>query len=107
MTLNRLERSRVTKLILAIVVLLALTAGLLSSIRLTSPAPAYPLDDTYIGMAMARNLAFHGVWGVTRYAFSSSGSSPLFVLLLAACYRITGVNEWWPLVLSIGFAVLA
>ena len=53
----------------------------------------YPIDDTYIHMAMAKNFALHGVWGVTRYAFSSSTSSPLFTLLLAVLYFVTGVHR--------------
>ncbi|HTW47999.1 MAG TPA: hypothetical protein VMD92_08625 [Acidobacteriaceae bacterium] len=60
----------------------------------------YALDDTYIGMAMAKNLALHGVWGVSPFGFSSSDSSLIFPLLMAAAYRITGVNLYAPLVLS-------
>lgn len=60
----------------------------------------YPLDDTYIGMAIAKNLALHGVWGVSRYSFSSSDSSVLFPLLLAGTDRLVGVNQYEPLVLS-------
>lgn len=26
----------------------------------------YPLDDTFIHLAMAKNFALHDVWGVTR-----------------------------------------
>src|SRR5215471_6148903 len=60
----------------------------------------YPLDDTYIEMAMAKNIATHGVWGVSPYEFSSSASTPLYVLLLAITYRLFGVNEYAPLLLS-------
>lgn len=67
----------------------------------------YAMDDTYITMAMARNLALHGVWGVTPYAFSSSNSSPIFPLLVAAAYRIFGVNRFAPLVLSWIFGLLS
>ena len=66
----------------------------------------YPLDDTYIHMGMAKHLATHGVWGVTRYQFSSSSSSPLWTLTLAAAYVATGVHDVTPLVLNIAFAVL-
>ena len=60
----------------------------------------YPLDDAYIGMAIAKNLALHGVWGVSRYGFTSADSSLLFPLLMAAVYQIAGVNEVAPLAIS-------
>lgn len=64
----------------------------------------YALDDAYIHMAMAKNLAQHGVWGVTRYAFTSSSSSPLWTLMLSISYLVFGARELTPLVLN---AVLA
>lgn len=60
----------------------------------------YPVDDAYILMAMAKNLAQHGVWGVTQYGFTGSSSSLLFPLLIAGLYRMFGVNDFAPLVLS-------
>jgi len=66
----------------------------------------YPLDDTYIHMGMAKNLATHGVWGVNRYHFSSSSSSPLWTLTLAGAYLVTGVREATPLILNLIFAGL-
>ena len=57
----------------------------------------YPLDDTYIHMAIAKNAALHHVWGVTRYDFTSSTSSPLWTLLLALTYASVGVNALAPL----------
>ena len=65
----------------------------------------YPLDDTYIGMAIAKNFALHGVWGVTRYEFTSADSSLLFPLLLAGLYRIFGVNAIAPIALSWTFGL--
>jgi hypothetical protein len=63
----------------------------------------YPLDDVYIAMAMAKNLALHGVWGVSSHGFTSSSSSILYILLLAGVYRIAGVSEWTPMVLALLF----
>jgi hypothetical protein len=60
----------------------------------------YPIDDTYIMMAMAKNLTLHGVWGVSSYGFSSSSSSILYPLILAGAFRVSGVNEFVPCVLS-------
>ncbi len=62
------------------------------------------MDDTYIHMAIAKNVALHGVWGVTRYAFTSSTSSPLYTLLLALAYLVTGIHEVTPLLLNLAAA---
>ena len=67
----------------------------------------YALDDPYIHMAIAKNLALHGVFGLTRYEFSSSTSSPLWTLLLAASYRLVGVKDWVPGIWAVGFAFSA
>ena len=42
------------------------------------------VDDTFITLAYARNLAFHGHWGLLADATSNSATSPANVLALAA-----------------------
>jgi hypothetical protein len=64
----------------------------------------YALDDAYIHMAIAKNLAQHGVWGVTRYEFSPAASSILWPLILALCRWLFGLDDFAPLVLNIIFA---
>lgn len=49
---------------------------------------------------MAKNFALHGVWGVSPYEFTSSTSSPLYVLLLSGIYRLIGPSQYAPLFLS-------
>lgn len=61
----------------------------------------YGVDDAYIHMAMAKNLALHGVWGMTPYEFTQSSSSSLWTLLLSGTYFISGVSEYTPFIMNI------
>jgi hypothetical protein len=63
----------------------------------------YNLDDAYIHLAIAKHIVQNGVWGVTPYEFSSSSSSILWPVLLAAVFKIFGVRE----ILPLGIAVAA
>ncbi len=73
---------------------------------LTGGQLIYPLDDTYIHMAIAKNVALHGVWGVSPDHFTATSSSPLWTALLSLAYLLTGVHDVTPLVLNTVFAVL-
>lgn len=68
----------------------------------------YALDDAYISMAIARNLAEHHTWGVHAGEFSSLASSIAWVLLIAGAYCFTDVaaREMIPLALNFFFAAL-
>ena len=90
----------------ALALLVAIYVGLLAvSVVRNDGHLVYALDDAYIHMAMAKNLATHGVWGVTPNGFTSSSSSPLWVLLLAVSYRLLGVTHLVPLLLNAIFAI--
>lgn len=69
----------------------------------------YPLDDAYIHLSMAKNFAEFGVWGITRYEFSSTTSSPLFTFLLAILIKVFGNWVYLPLVANsiAGIALLS
>ncbi|MGW4486357.1 hypothetical protein ACWEOE_21230 [Amycolatopsis sp. NPDC004368] len=41
------------------------------------------IDDTFITLSYARNLAFHGHWGLIELGTSNTATSPLSVLVLA------------------------
>jgi len=88
--------------------LLLLWAGLAISLALCLGSSGghlvYPLDDPYIHMAMAKNFARHGVWGVTRFEFSFSSPSPLWTALVSAAFLVFGTSVWVPLVIN---AILA
>ncbi|MCJ8152479.1 hypothetical protein MKJ01_01725 [Chryseobacterium sp. SSA4.19] len=57
----------------------------------------YVLDDAYIHLAMAKKFALYEVWGVTKYHFSSTSSSPLFTFLLSILIKVFGDEDSLPL----------
>lgn len=62
---------------------------------------AYPADDTYIHMAIARNLAQNGTWGVNAGQFAAASSSPLWTLLVAGCFKVCGIHTSIPFILAV------
>ena len=94
----------------ALIILLAATTVLgVAMVGASGGHLVYPLDDTYIQMAIAKNLAAHGTWGVTRFEFSGAGSSPLWPLLIAVLDRVTGLGARLPLIVNVlaGVTVVA
>ena len=88
------------------VLLLALVAGFVFfSSQKNDGKYIYPVDDAYIHMAISKNLAHHGVFGVTKHEFSATSSSVLHTLLLALLFKIFGAHEIIPLLMNLGFAV--
>lgn len=59
----------------------------------------YALDDAYIHMGLARQVAEHGVWGVGD-GFASAASSLLWPSILAVVYWLKGPDGLTPLVLE-------
>ncbi len=93
-------------LLVSVVVFLAsLAAALRAGLQGTDGRLFYALDDAYIHMAVARNLAEHGVWGVTAFQFSSASSSLLWTFGLGVAYAVLGVREWVPLALNVAFSL--
>jgi hypothetical protein len=93
----------------AVVTYLAVVIALAAAITAkTGGTLVYPLDDTYVHMAIAKHTAVDGVWGVTSEHFTSASSSPLWTALLAVTYAIFGVSDAAPLALNvvIGIALL-
>jgi len=64
----------------------------------------YPLDDTYIHLALARDLAVHHVWGLNPFQFASASSSPGWTLLLTAIDLLAGSQLLTPILLNLLFA---
>jgi hypothetical protein len=67
---------------------------------------AYPLDESFLQMTIAKNLAFEHVWGITKYSFISASSSPLYTLILAIVFLVTGAYPIVPLLLNGLIAIL-
>ncbi len=67
----------------------------------------YPLDDAYIHLSLARNLAETGVWGIQPGEYAFCSSSPLWTLLLAFFFKLFFYSEWLPGILSVCFAAAA
>jgi predicted cobalt transporter CbtA len=87
----------------ASVVILCVTMGVISTLIILRENGhlVFGLDDPYIQMAMAKNFVLHGVWGITRYGFTSASSSPLWTFLIAVTYLLFGVSETSPFYLSL------
>jgi hypothetical protein len=61
---------------------------------------AYPLDDAFIHMCLAKNLALHGNWGINPFEFGSASSSLLFTVLLTVLFLIFSAHTVIPLVIN-------
>ena len=89
--------------LIANVVILFVTMGVISTLLILreNGHMVFALDDPYIQMAMAKNFALHGVWGITRFGFTSASSSPVWTFLIAVTYVVFGVSETSPFYLSL------
>jgi hypothetical protein len=104
MTDGRGHGALVAALTLFLILLVALHSA---ATRLDGGSFTYPLDDTYIHLAMAKHFAGGHGWGITRDQFASSSSSPLWTLLLSAWMGVFGVGDEAPLILGTLFGVAA
>ena len=66
----------------------------------------YPVDDTFIHMEVATNLAGHGTWGINTQEFGSASSSLLYTLILAGCFKIFGTSILIPFIVNCIAAIL-
>ena len=68
----------------------------LSVLKLTGGITMYPLDDTFIHMQIAKNLAFHHTWGIVPGEFASASSSLLYTLILAFLFKVFSFQPGFP-----------
>jgi hypothetical protein len=84
------------------VVTLAITWWIhIRTLAITGGSASYPVDDAFIHLAIAKNLAFSGTYGVTAGEFTSASSSVAWPYLLAALMRLVGNNAWLALYLNL------
>lgn len=92
--------------LIPLVIFTVVCAGyFLVSVSKTDGHYLYLIDDAYIHLAMAKNLALYDVWGVTRHQFSSTSSSPLFTYLLSVLIVFFGNNDQLSLYFNIAFGL--
>lgn len=94
-----LGRPHRTVVLLGAACLLGLGA-LLRHAHGTTGAFAFALDDAYIHLAVSRNLAGSGTWGVNPGEFASASSSPVWTALLALVFLPAGPSLVAPLLLN-------
>jgi hypothetical protein len=97
----------------AVVLLLALAATFIplayfiyGVLKHTGGVFMYPVDDAFIHMELARNLAFHETWGINPGEFGSASSSVLYTLLLSLLFRVFSDHTIIPLIVNGVAAIL-
>jgi hypothetical protein len=87
------------------VLLLLATALLSCALYGATSALAYrvgfPLDDSWIHAAFARNLAMHGQWAFRLGELSDGSTSPLWTLLLVPGFWLHLEPLWWSYLLGV------
>lgn len=107
--MKNLFSPKVVLLLVIVAVALPVTAIEYSVFRQTGGIFMYPLDDVFIHMALAKNLAFYHNWGISQHEFASASSSVLYTLLLAGLFRVFSVQVIIPFLINCitGLALLA
>jgi len=85
-----------------VLLILITTIGLWFIVRQGEGMFVYSLDDAYIHLAIGKNIASYGIWGVTPHEHSFASSSPLWSVLLSITHFITGSFYLYiPLILNL------
>jgi hypothetical protein len=91
----------VVPVVFALGVLLAAVGWIIVTGTRLAGAFTYPLDDTYIHMAVARHLIENGTWGVNAGVSTSASSSPVWTLVLSGVAAAGVPLDYAPMILSI------
>jgi hypothetical protein len=98
--MKNLFSPKIVLFLVIVAVALPVTAIEYSVLRQTSGTFMYPLDDVFIHMALAKNLANYHNWGISQHEFASASSSVLYTLLLAGLFRIFSVQVIIPFLIN-------
>ncbi len=80
--------------------ILVLSITLHLALKRTDGRYICPMDDPYIHLSVAKNVALDGSWGLENRVFSYCSSSIAFPLLISLAMKIAGIHETIPLVLN-------
>ena len=67
---------------------------------------SYTVDDCYIHGTLSKNLSAHGSFGIVPGEFAAASSSPLWTILLAIMFLVTGPQAWVMALLATLFGAL-
>jgi protein involved in polysaccharide export with SLBB domain len=101
-----LRAKLVPPLVASVALLVHVTLMYKAALRHTGGNVSYPVDDTFIHLSLAKQLATNGMYGVTPHEFTAASSSIGWPLLLAAVMKVAGVTAWLPLLLNGVLAVV-
>lgn len=90
----------------AVVLVLLVTTITKTGLGHTDGFLTFAFDDAYTHMAVAKHLVEDGVYGLTRFEFSTPCSSLAWPLMIAVGFKLVGVREMVPLVLNVLCALL-
>jgi hypothetical protein len=76
-----------------------------AALRHTGGVISYPVDDAFIHLALAKQIALGSVYGVVPDEFAAASSSIGWPLILAFAIKLAGAKAWLPLALNSLFAV--
>ncbi len=89
-----------------VIISLLLSSVYQASVAISHGSLIYALDDAYIHLSIARNLALNHVWGISSTVPASASSSPMWVLLLSALSLLPFDGALIPLILNFILALL-
>jgi len=75
-------------------------------LRYTKGSFIYPVDDTFIHLELANNLANYGVWGINSHEFASASSSLLYTLILSLFTKIFSSGVLLPFAVNVIAGIL-